>query len=175
MDGKALRVIGSWESNTAPGDSADPYYFNEAPDGSAPNRWEQYGTGTVSPDGTRILTGINPATGAPYHLPRFCCGAFCFAANTTPSLAAQSLTPGGERVGEPVDAATGIFILEKTDLVLPGRLPIALTRTYQTNDATQGPFGLGSSAFFMELLLAPTPESLIYLQPGNTRIPFARQ
>jgi len=58
-----------------PGDKIDLYYFNEAPDGTAPNRWEKYGTGTVSSDGTRIITDINPATGLPYGIPRFCCGA----------------------------------------------------------------------------------------------------
>ncbi|MBI3000673.1 MAG: PKD domain-containing protein [Deltaproteobacteria bacterium] len=58
-----------------PGEKVDLYYFNEAPDGTAPNQWEKYGTGTVSSDGTRIVTDINPATGLPYGIPRFCCGA----------------------------------------------------------------------------------------------------
>ncbi len=153
-----------------PGDKADLWYYDEGPTpGSATQRWRKAGTATVSADGQTVST--DPGVG----LPRFCCGAFCFAAQTTPSLASQSRTPQGISGGDPVDLATGLFVLEKTDLVLPSRLPVVLTRTYRTNDNSQGPFGAGTSAFFTEILLAPSAQSLIYVQPGNTRISFARQ
>ncbi|MFQ5656705.1 MAG: DUF6531 domain-containing protein, partial [Candidatus Methylomirabilales bacterium] len=153
-----------------PGATAELWYYDEGPTpGSATQRWRMAGTATVSADGKTIST--DPGVG----LPRFCCGAFCFAAATNPSLDSQSPVPQGERGGEPVDLATGLFILEKTDMVLPGRLPIVVTRTYRTNDSSQGPFGIGTSALFSEVLQAPSSESLIYVQPGNTRIPFALQ
>lgn len=152
-----------------PKEKADLWYYDEGPTPtSATNRWRKAGTATASPDGKTIST--DPGVG----LPRFCCGAFCFAATTTPSPSSQSPPPGGTQGGDPVDLATGLLILEKTDLILPGRLPLILTRTYRTNETTAGPFGIGTSAFFTEVLLAPTPESLIYVQPANTRVPFAR-
>jgi hypothetical protein len=52
-----------------PGQQVELWFFNEAPDGTAPNQWELFGLGTVSTDGTRIVS--NPGVG----IPRFCCGA----------------------------------------------------------------------------------------------------
>ncbi|HEX2229627.1 MAG TPA: DUF6531 domain-containing protein, partial [Candidatus Binatia bacterium] len=132
-----------------PGEKIDLYYFNEAPDGTAPNRWEKYGIGTVSSDGSTIITDINPATGLPYGIPRFCCGA---RTNVRPPNfpivgGGPSGGPrdGGKKAGDPVDTATGFFYLDKTDMVLDGKLTIAITRTYRTNLTNRGPFGLGTS------------------------------
>ncbi|MFQ5846383.1 MAG: RHS repeat-associated core domain-containing protein [Candidatus Methylomirabilales bacterium] len=151
------------------GEKAELWYYDEGPTrDSATQRWRMTGTGTVSADGKTIST--DPGVG----LPRFCCGAFCWVVATRPDRA-ESPVPQGRRSGEPVDLATGLFVLEKTDMVLPGRLPIILTRTYRTNDNGLGPFGTGTSALFSEILQTPTADSLIYVQPGNTRIPFARQ
>ena len=52
---------------------------------------------------------------------------------------------GGRDAGDPVDLGTGLFVLRKTDLHLPGALPLALTRTYRPNDSQVRPFGRGSS------------------------------
>ncbi|HEX9138074.1 MAG TPA: DUF6531 domain-containing protein, partial [Nitrospirota bacterium] len=165
-----------------PGETIDLYYFNEAPDGTAPNQWEKYGTGTVSSDGTTILTDINPATGLPYGIPRFCCGA---RTNVRPPNFAtpgggRSGGPrdGGKRAGEPVDSATGFFYVDKTDMVLPGRLPIVITRTYRTNLNSQGPFGIGTSWPFDVSLASPpngSGDALILVSPGNRQDTFSRQ
>ena len=98
-----------------PGARIGLFYFNEAPDGTAPNRWEQYGTGTVSADGTRIVTDRNPATGLPYGMPRFCCGARGDV-DLTPVGLPDNIRSSGPKGGEPVDLATGRFIVRKTDL-----------------------------------------------------------
>jgi hypothetical protein len=125
-----------------PGEPIELYYFNEAPDGTAPNRWEQYGTGTVSADGTRIVTDLNPATGQPYGVPRFCCGAVEPATKKKKGQP-DNIRAGGPTGGEPVDLATGRFIVRKTDLVLPGRLPVVVERTYRSENPDTGLLGVG--------------------------------
>ena len=164
-----------------PGEKIDLYFFNEAPDGTAPNRWEKYGTGTVSPDGATIVTDVNPATGLPYGIPRFCCGA---RTNVRPSFATLGGGPsggardGGKQAGDPVDTATGFFYMNKTDMVLPGRFPIVVTRTYRTNLTNEGPFGIGTSwPFDMSLQLPPagSTEAFILVTPGNRQDILSRQ
>lgn len=119
-----------------PGAPVELWYFDEAPDGSRPNQWAQYGTGTVSADGSQIVPDIDPATGKQFGQPRFCCGSNMAAILETARqfyFGGGSPRAGGDKGGDPVDLATGLLTVSKTDLVLPGRLPIALTRTYQTN------------------------------------------
>jgi RHS repeat-associated protein len=166
-----------------PGEKVDLYYFNEAPDGTAPNQWEKYGTGTISPDGTRILTDINPATGQPYGMPRFCCGGRRNAPSQPPPPRPGGGPSGGagdagQPAGEPVDTATGFFYLTKTDLVLPGIIPLVVTRTYRTNLTNAGPFGLGTSWEYDRFLQPPpngSPDALLLFSPGNRQDLFARQ
>src|SRR3989304_4439352 len=43
-----------------------------------------------------------------------------------PALAGARLSGG-----DPVDLGTGLFVMRKTDLVLPDLIPIVLTRTYR--------------------------------------------
>jgi Domain of unknown function (DUF6531) len=52
--------------------------------------------------------------------------------------------PGCES-GEPVDLGTGLFTVEKTDLSVPGVMPIALTRTYRQADNMSRAFGVGAT------------------------------
>jgi RHS repeat-associated protein len=164
-----------------PGEKIDLYYFNEAPDGTAPNQWEKYGTGTVSSDGTTIVTDVNPATGLPYGMPRFCCGA---RTNVRPP---NFSTPGGgpsggasdsgKRAGDPVDTATGFFYVDKTDMVLAGRIPIVITRTYRTNLNNQGPFGIGTSWPYDVHLASPpdgSGDTSILVSAGNRQDYFSR-
>ena len=164
-----------------PGEKVDLYYFNEAPDGTAPNRWEKYGTATVSSDGARIITDNNPATALPYGFPRFCCGGFLRALLASPAPgggASGGQSGSGKTDGEPVDTATGFFYLDKTDMVLPGILPIAITRTYRTNLTNAGPFGLGTSWPYDIFLQPPpngSPDSLILFTPGNRQDLFFHQ
>ncbi|WP_157116467.1 putative T7SS-secreted protein [Nocardia vaccinii] len=49
-----------------------------------------------------------------------------------PTEPAQTDQPACNGVGEPVDAATGAMYLPETDLVLPGVLPLVLTRRYHS-------------------------------------------
>jgi RHS repeat-associated protein len=164
------------------GEKVELYFFDEAPDGTAPNQWKRYGTGTISADGARIITDINPDTKLPYGIPRFCCGARVNVPPPPPPRPGGGPSGGpsgsGKTDGEPVDTATGFFYLDKTDLVLPGILPIAVTRTYRTNLANAGPFGLGTSWPYDIFLQPPpnsSPDALILFTPGNRQDLFSRQ
>jgi RHS repeat-associated protein len=166
-----------------PGTQAELWYYDEAPDGSRPNAWAQYGTGTVSADGSQIVPDLNPATGQPYGQPRFCCGAMYAALAQARKAASDAVRGGtptscggdGERCGDPVDVATGIFTLAKTDVNNPGRLPITFTRTYRTMGPTGGPFGPGTSHSYNTVLLNEAFSFKTLLLPDGGRIAFARQ
>jgi hypothetical protein len=165
-----------------PGEKVDLYYFNEAPDGTAPNQWEKYGTGTISSDGSRIVTDINPLTGQPYGIPRFCCGGRRNVPQPPPPRPGGGSSGGagdsGREAGEPVDTATGFFYLMKTDMLLPGIIPLVITRTYRTNLTNVGPFGLGTSWDYDRFLQPPpngSPDALLLFTPGNRQDLFARQ
>jgi len=155
------------------------WFFNEAPDGTAPNAWQMYGLGTVSSDGTKVVP--NPGVG----MPRFCCGGgflyfLRFDFPPPPQLRAAlgpvPTAPGGTKGGEPVDLATGFFTLSKTDLVLPGRLPVVLTRTYRSEDPNIGSFGVGGRHAYDPFLVFPTATGqLVLVLPDLTRYALARQ
>ena len=153
-----------------PGAPAELWYFDEAPDGSRPNQWAKYGTGTVSPDGSQIVPDIDPATGKQFGQPRFCCGINIAAIIAT---VRNFYFEGGWRSafgltgGDPVDLATGLLVVTKTDLVLPGRLPVILTRTYQTNGTTAGPFGRGTTHATQIIMLVEGNQRVIRMGDGR--------
>jgi RHS repeat-associated protein len=164
-----------------PGDKVDLYYFDEAPDGTRPNEWVQYGTGTVSSDGTQIIPDINPSTGLPYGVPRFCCGAIFPALETAGTFwggVIAGFLDSGQKAGEPVDISTGFFSFTKTDMILPGILPLVVDRTYRTNMNNPGPFGIGTSWSFDTFLEPPpngSPDLLVLVSPENRQDIFSKQ
>ncbi len=170
------------ELDLPPGTQVELWYYDEAPDGSRPNAWAQYGTGTVSADGSQVVPDLNPATGQPYGQPRFCCGGWLYALMLQAKKAIDDLRGGtnlpagktGPSAGEPVDLASGLFVLEKTDLVLPGRLPIVFTRLYRPRGAAAGPFGPGTSHPYHVLLLVEGDLRTLVL-PGGARLAFPKQ
>jgi RHS repeat-associated protein len=81
----------------------------------------------------------------------------------------------GWRMGDPVDLATGLFVMEKTDLYLPDVIPLALTRTYRQGDSQSRPFGIGSShPFAMFLWSAQQYQEADLILPDTSRIHFVR-
>ncbi len=163
-----------------PGTPVELWFYDEAPDGSRPNAWAQYGTGTVSADGSQVLPDTDPSTGQPFGQPRFCCGAGRIARSLAIQAALNALRGGQAEAaqptpgGEPVNLSTGSFTLAKTDLVLPGRLPIVFTRLYRTNGAAVGPFGPGTSHPYHILLLLEQNLRTVLL-PTGARLAFPRQ
>jgi RHS repeat-associated protein len=163
-----------------PGTQVELWYYDEAPDGSRPNQMAQYGTGTVSANGSQIVPDIDPATGKQFGQPRFCCG-YVMPAWLRALLDFVAATVGGPATtiegltgGDPVDLGTGIFVLKKTDLVLPGRLPVTITRTYRTLGTNQGPFGLGTSHSY-DVILRQDGDLRRLLLPGGVRVAFPKQ
>jgi len=65
-------------------------------------------------------------------------------APTSPGKSGGS--PGcGSQGGDPVDCATGLFVLSRTDLSVAGTIPLALTRVYRPSDSTSRAFGIGAN------------------------------
>src|SRR5262249_24732710 len=93
-------------------------FYNYDPDDKG---WFVYGLATITPTsivadaGTRLYS----FTGASF--------------DSGPTPAAPS-GPGESPEADPIDPSTGAMIMNKTDLSLPDVLPLALTRTYYSND-----------------------------------------
>jgi RHS repeat-associated protein len=104
----------------------------------------KYGTGTVSGDGTQVVPDLDPAhPGHRYGIQHF---DWHGPMSPAPNAANPGPDPNGPKPGDPVDAASGLFVLTKTDMAFGGaRGRVAITRTYRTLAGTPGPFGVGTN------------------------------
>jgi YD repeat-containing protein len=128
--------------------------------------WYVYGQGGVEPSGRQVIPdpgiGIYEFTGA-----MISTGG---APGTWPSL-------GGLFGGDPVDLATGLFVMHKTDLLLRDVLPIVLNRTYRPNDSTSRSFGIGSTQLYDLRLWRPSLDNyddVALILPDGARIEYDR-
>lgn len=109
--------------------------------------WYIYGQGTVTRDGRQVIpdpgvvvyefTGImiGSSGGPPRRGPK----------------------PGGNsKAGDPVDTGTGLFVYQKTDLVVTDTMPIVLNRTYRPGDNVSRAFGIGTTHEFEIFLWTQT-------------------
>jgi len=127
--------------------------------------WFVYGTGHVRPDRRQVAprpgVGIYDFTGAMIN------------GEWTPPQTGSAPPPPKD--GDPVDLATGLFVLERTDLYVPDIIPLALTRTYRQNDSQSRPFGIGSShPYAMFLWSAQQYQEADLILPDGARIHFVR-
>jgi YD repeat-containing protein len=77
--------------------------------------------------------------------------------------------------GDPVNLTTGLFVLESTDLVVPDVLPIALTRTYRSQDQEARPFGYGTiHPYAMFLWSAQQYQQADLILPDGGRVHYVR-
>jgi YD repeat-containing protein len=157
-----------------PGDKAELWYYDAAPFPGVPGAWRLAGLGTVSPNGATIVS--DPGVG----IQRFCgvCGLACF----IPRQEAQpNRNPDAATGGDPVDLFLGQMIVEKTDLVLPGRIPAIIHRTYNPFEpfgAVAGfELGLGPGwALSVDMVVqAETATLRRLILPGNARFAFVQQ
>src|SRR5579872_567621 len=88
--------------------------------------------------------------------------------------------PCNPQTDEPVDLQTGLYVYNKTDLVLNDVIPIALSRSYRPGDFNLRAFGIGTSMSFDNFMTGDdnqTPEGYTYqdlnLQDGG-KIHFTR-
>lgn len=154
-----------------PGERIDLWYYDESPDPDPnSNQWKIYGQGTVSQDGKQIIP--DPGVGQP----KFCCGASFPTRQDTfdPPLD----PPGGcppARGGDPVSLSSGVFIINETDLFVPGIMSVRIERTYRTLSTGLGVFGIGGS-FNYDLFLPPSgSQAYTLLDPEGGRYTFSLQ
>ncbi len=156
-----------------PGDQAQLWYYNASPMGG-PAGWTFAGTGTVSLDGSQIVSDAGVG------IQRFCgvCGLFCWLKNQDSQPNNDTNSPTG---ADPVNLGLGQQIVQKTDLVLPGRLPLALSRIFNPYDAFNkigsfpAPLGVGWMLSVDVVLLQENVNIYRLILPGNTRLQFNKQ
>ncbi len=152
-----------------------------------PNKkgWYIYGQGSVSFDRKEIVPDpgvlIYGFTGAMVGSPGFAPPTF------PPDNGGQDPgLPGGpsdppppdppDDGGEPVDLASGLFVYNKTDLVLSDVVPVPFKRTYRQGDSTSRAFGIGSTHPFDVFLVGDT-SGYTYAElilPNGSRIRYNR-
>lgn len=146
----------------APGVRKDLWTF------SLRRHWYVYGQGTVNRAGDQII----PDPGVEFF--RVPCahpiGGDSFAPATT-------AVANGRKGADPVDLATGLFVMQKTDLVIPDVIPIVIRRSYRPGDIGAGvrPFGAGQSFDYQPMLLGEADFSRVDLVTGaSERIRYLR-
>lgn len=138
--------------------------------------WYIYGQGTVTPDGKQVV--LDPGI-AIYRFTGAMASCYCAAprlgGGTPPNFGPAPGNTNGDD-GDPVDLGTGLFVLEKTDLLLPDLLPLALTRTYRPEDPNPRPFGIGMTHRYQTFLVGDTT-NYSYAQlilPDGGRVHYTR-
>jgi len=126
--------------------------------------WHVYGAGKVT--GKQVVpdpgAGIYEFTGAMME-------------TSNPPPGEGPAPGGGPAAGDPVDVATGLFVMDKVDLTLPDVLPITLTRTYRPKDPTSRAFGIGSThPFAMRLWSAQNWQEADIILPDGGRVHYVR-
>jgi len=77
--------------------------------------------------------------------------------------------------GDPVNLNSGIFVHERTDLVLPGPMPITFNRVYNSNDTVSRSFGIGATHSYDINLFSTNQYQVVALYlPGFAPINYVR-
>jgi len=142
-------------TEASPGRPADMHYFD-----LATGNWNIWGTGTVSADGRQVVS--DPGTG----LPRLAWHWWDIVREGLQKLW-KSITGG-----DPVDLGTGIFTVEKNDLVLSARIPISIQRTYRSDDTRSGFFGIGWNLGIYESRLTSNGDTVVLTMPDQNTFQF---
>lgn len=127
---RPIPIIMPNDYGAPPGTRMDMWYYDEGPTPDpTSHQWKVYGQGTVSADGTSVIP--DPGVGQP----KFCCGGGSTAPGFATRLSAAALTFFDLLFGaDPVILQTGMFSLDQTDMVLPGRMPVVIRRAYHSQD-----------------------------------------
>jgi RHS repeat-associated protein len=161
VDGPGLQVVYPNLTNHMAGTRLD-FVTHDA---DAPGMgWRAYGSGIVRPETKNIVpedkTRLYRTSG--------------FSVIYNPLCGDQCPEPGEESEdGDPVNLSTGLFVMDKTDLVLPDVMPLALTRTYRQNLYVLKSFGIGQTNSF-DLFIAPDQNGHYSLSlPDGGKVAFA--
>ncbi len=168
-------------SNTAPGTdmplmTLDPTHGTMVP----------YGTGAVSADGTQVVPDSDPAhPGHRYGLLHFDWHGQMPSGknqnNTSPNCCGSEWGEGSapKQVADPVDVASGLQLINTTDLTIHGsRGSIEINRTYRTLTTNTGTFGLGWEFSYGWSLNTGAPNSAMAINliaPDGNQYLFSRQ
>ena len=155
-----IRIILPNVDNLGPGTRVDLTHYSYYRGG-----WTTYGQGTVGYDGRQIV----PDPGVEFK--RLGC-AFILG----PDQATTAPIPGGLRDVDPIDLGTGLFTMEKTDLVLPDVIPIVIRRQYRPGSYNPRLFGDSMSHSYLQYLVGDQT-TFSYAQlvwPDGARIRFNR-
>lgn len=128
---RPIPIIMPNDYGAPPGTRMDMWYYDEGPTPDpTSHQWKIYGQGTVSADGTSVIP--DPGVGQP----KFCCGGGTTAPGIIARLSAAALRLFNTALTalDPVLLQTGMFALDQTDMVLPGRMPIVIRRAYHSQD-----------------------------------------
>ncbi len=161
---RGLRIVFPNLVGAAPGTRLNLWNYETSKGG-----WYVYGQGIVTADGTRVA----PEEGV--ELQSMHCNFFLGG----PGGPSTGGAPGSSSTdGDPVDLGTGLFVYNKTDLVLPDTIPVKLSRTYRQNDSADRTFGKGASHPYAIYLLNPYPNSYntdnAVLLPDGSQIKYTR-
>lgn len=130
--------------------------------------WYIYGQGTVSPDGRQVI----PDPGVAIY--EFSGIMISGGGNPPPNGPNTGGGPDGED-GDPVDLGTGLFVMEKTDVLLHDTMPLELKRTYRPGDNNTRAFGIGSThAFEMFLWSVNNYQEADLILPSGGRVHYVR-
>jgi RHS repeat-associated protein len=129
--------------------------------------WYVYGEGAVSKDTHSVV----PDPGVEIYQ-------FTGAMLGSPGSAPPAGGPAGDpsNGGDPVNLSTGLFVYNKTDLVLSDVVPLKVERTYRPNDNQSRAFGIGTSHGY-EMFLVGDTSAYAYqdlILPDGSRIHFYR-
>jgi RHS repeat-associated protein len=100
------------------------------------NGWHVYGNGHVNATGSQVV----PDPGVVIY---DFSGAMVGSGSAGPNTGNPAGDPSAD--SDPVMLSTGLFVYNKTDLVLSDVIPLSLTRTYRPNDSWSRPFGIGTT------------------------------
>lgn len=164
---KPVPVIAPNDLGAPPGSRVTLWYYDKSPlPDPASHQWKPYGQGTVSADGKQIIP--DPGVGQP----KFC-WIYVEGGAVVGAMNIGAPGSGGLKL-DPVDISSGVLVVQKTDMVLPGVLPVSLTRTYRTltqGGGMYGALGLDSTHNYEHKLAPAGSQALTYLTPdGNTYI-----
>ena len=160
---KPVPVIYPNDLGAPPGERIDLWYYDKTDKpASHSHQWKKYGEGTVSPDGKTIIP--DPGVGQPK---------FCVSYATWKDFIYKLL--GFLFAGDPVDPSSGVLNIEKTDIGLPGVLPIAIMRSYRTEAQGVGSFGMGGEFNYNLYISGIGTAALSLLMPNGNRYTFSQE
>jgi RHS repeat-associated protein len=160
----------------------------------------RYGSGTVSDDGTSIVPDFDPAHPnhrfglvhfdwhgplapvPPGNNPSLSGGGSGSGSSCTcpPGTASDAPLAGSDTVGDPIDLASGLQLVQATDIaIIGGRGTISVQRVFRSGSNQAGPFGIGSShqyAYQLSLIgvLRGLGQVILILPDGN-QVSFSQQ